>query len=118
MEKRQKKTESWLDFFTDVVTANPKLSALIAFELGRIAGRTTLEATDKYKTLKPRLSEARDYLMAHLPNLPGAAQLGSLNLLHGPDLASKHEPRKISRAATRKKPRKKAKPVPRISQSS
>lgn len=111
MEKRHKKGAYWLDFFADVVAANPRISALIAFELGRMAGRTTLEAADKYKTLKPRLSEARDYIFAQLPGLPGAAQFNSLKLLHAPAL----QPKKSVRTAARKKPRKKAKAAQRTS---
>jgi hypothetical protein len=103
MERKAKKSDSWLDIFVGIVAANPKLSALIAFELGRMAGRTTLDAADKYKTLKPRINDARDYLLAQMPNIPGPP-LNSLKLLHAPDL----QPKKRVRTTSKKKSRKKA----------
>jgi hypothetical protein len=99
MERKPKKSASWLDIFSGIVAANPKMSALIAFELGRMAGRTTLDATDKYKALKPRINEARDYILAQMPNISGAAQFNSLKLLHAPDL----QPKKRVRTTGRKK---------------
>jgi hypothetical protein len=102
VERKAKKSDSWLDIFVGIVAANPKISALIAFELGRMAGRTTLDAADKYKTLKPRINEARDYILAQMPNIPGA-QFNSLKLLHPPDLQPKKRVRTTGKKKTRKK---------------
>ena len=99
----KKKSFHWLDFIGDVVAANPKMSALIAFELGHLAGRATNNAADNYKALKPKIGEARDYIKSHIPSLPGASPQSSLALLRSPTL----QPKKRTAAAGRKKPRKK-----------
>jgi hypothetical protein len=72
MQKNANKGTNWLHYIGDLVAANPKMSALIAFELGQLAGRVSLEAAAKYKSLKPKIGEARDYLAANAPSVgPG-----------------------------------------------
>ena len=103
MQKNAKKGTNWLQYIGDLVAANPKMSALIAFELGQWAGRASLEAAAKYKSLKPKIGEARDYLAAQIPHLPGAASFDSLKLLHAPALQSKKRAPSAGPKKTRKK---------------
>jgi hypothetical protein len=105
MQKNANKGTNWLHYIGDLVAANPKMSALIAFELGQLAGRVSLEAAAKYKSLKPKIGEARDYLAAQMPHLSGPASIDSLRLLHAPAL----QPKKRAPRAGRKKTRKKVK---------
>lgn len=100
MQKAAKKSTNWLEFIAGLVAANPKMSALIAFELGQLAGRATLDAAGKYKSLKPKIGEARDYLAAQIPS---ASPLSALKLLHAPGVPSKKRAPGGTRKTTRKK---------------
>ena len=76
---KRKQNRSWLDILADFVTAHPKMSAAIAFQLGTLAAQAATGAPKAYRDYQRNgFAAASGRVMDSLPDTQPFTELKSL----------------------------------------